>query len=127
MKEYMFYIRNDGKVLPADKEQEFLKKCEVYIEDLKKRGKLISAQPLAREGKIIYKLAGAWNEEAYHKSSDVDAGYYHIRATDLDDAVAIAKDNPEFIYRPSAKIEIHLIKTDEDSTGYIYPVENSPA
>jgi hypothetical protein len=124
MKEYMFYIRNDGSELPADKEQEFLKLCEAYIEGLKKLGKLISAQPLGKEGKVISNSQGVWKEETYSKSEGIDAGYYHIRATDLNDAIAIAKENPEFVYRPSAKIEIHSIKTEEDSTGYVYPTEN---
>jgi hypothetical protein len=30
--------------------EQFLKKCEVCISDLKKAGKLVSAQPLVREG-----------------------------------------------------------------------------
>ncbi len=123
MKEFMLYIRNDGSVLPSDKEQEFLKKCEVYIEDLKKQGKLIGAQPLGEEGRIISNKRGVWKEAPYNESKEINAGYYHIRAKDLEDAVAIAKRNPEFTYRPGAKIEIRSIKTDEESTGYVYPVE----
>ena len=56
MKEFMFIIRNNNtnfsSLSPADQEQ-FLQKCMIYINDLKKEGKLIAAQPLAREGKII--------------------------------------------------------------------------
>jgi hypothetical protein len=125
MKEYMFYIRNDGSELSADKEEEFLKQCEVYIEDLKKQGKLISAQPLGKEVKILSNSGGTWKEEAYDTSDGTDAGYYHIRATDLSDAIAIAKKNPEFVYRPTAKIEVHPVKTDEESTGYVYPTGSS--
>ena len=121
MKEYMFYIRNDGSKLSSEDEKKFLKQCEIYIEELKKQGKLISAQPLGKEGKIISRVDNVWKEESYNESEDTDAGYYHIRAVDLDDAIVLAKQNPEFMYRSSAKIEIHSIKTEEKTTGYVYP------
>ena len=50
-----------------------------------------------------------------------DAEVGVIRAADLSEALAIAKDNPEFAYRPTARIEVRSIKTDEESTGYVYP------
>jgi hypothetical protein len=48
-------------------------------------------------------------------------GYYHIRAENIDEAVAIAKDNPEFAWVPSASIEIKQVKTKESATGFVYP------
>jgi hypothetical protein len=117
----MMYIRNDGRELPAHEEQAFLKACEAYIEELKRDGKLISAQPLAHEGKVISRSGGGWSEQPYDAGREVDAGYYQIRADDLDDAVAIAKRNPEFTFRPAAKIQVRAIKTDEETTGYVYP------
>ena len=44
----------------------------------------------------------------------------------MEDAVAMAKNNPEFVFRPSAKIEVHPVKTGEESAGYLYPTENLP-
>ncbi len=122
MREFMLYIRNDGSELRAEQMQPFLAACEKYIEDLRRAGKLIAAQPLGDEGKVISQSEGAWSEQPY-RASEVNAGYYHIRADDLRDAVAIAKQNPEFKYRPTAKIEVRAIKTSEDSTGYVYPTE----
>ena len=49
----------------------------------------------------------------------------HILAEDLDDAIAIAKGNPEFEYGTTARIEVRPIKMKEETTSYIYPtVEN---
>ena len=56
MKEFMLLIRNeiDHQALwSADKHEAFLKACERYIDNLTKESKLISAQPLVREGYII--------------------------------------------------------------------------
>lgn len=36
---------------------------------------------------------------------------------------SLSKRNPEFKYRPTAKIEVRSIKTSEDTTGYVYPVD----
>ena len=45
MKEYLLLIRKDEQSSPRlseDKHKEFIEKCMVYINDLKKEGKLIS-------------------------------------------------------------------------------------
>jgi hypothetical protein len=42
----------------------------------------------------------------------------------LDDAIAIAKDNPEFEYVSSATIEVRPIKMKEQETGFVYPKKN---
>jgi hypothetical protein len=52
---------------------------------------------------------------------EVQVGYYHIRANDMDDAVAIAKNNPEFEYVPSASIEVTAVKVKEEATDFVYP------
>ena len=63
MKEFMLLIRNeidDQAAWPSEQLGQFLKKCEVYIGNLKKEGKLISARPLVREGRMISGNKGAW-------------------------------------------------------------------
>lgn len=124
MKEYMLLIRNlsNSKESFTDMlHKEFVGKCEVYIDKLKSQGKLISAQPLIREGKMISGTPGAWKEDNYTQTGEVIVGYYHILANDLEDAVAIAKENPEFAYTTTAKIEVRPIKMKEEITGFIYP------
>ena len=124
MKEYMFYIRNAGDAKAALSSEEhlaFVKKCEVYIGRLKTEGKLIAAQPIVREGFVISKSSGSWSEVAVDPVKEVQVGYYHIRANDMEDAIAIAKANPEFEYVPSASIEVRPVKTKEEKTNFVYP------
>jgi len=52
---------------------------------------------------------------------EVIVGYYHILANDLDDAIAIAKGNPEFAYTTTARVEVRPVKMKELTTGYVYP------
>lgn len=124
MQEFMLLVRNEGERLAAltpEKRLEFVKKCEVYIGDLKKKGKLIAAQPLIREGKIVSGTPASWKENPIDEKKEIQVGYYHILADDIDDAIAIAKGNPEFEYTPTAKVEVRPIKAQEEKTGFVYP------
>jgi len=124
MKEFKLLIRNlnsSKESFSPEEHDKFLKACEVYIEKLKKNKNLISAQPLVREGKMIAGTPGAFKEGPYSDTKEVIVGYYHILAKDLDDAVAIAKENPEFAFTTTARIEVRPIKTKEVTTSYVYP------
>jgi len=124
MKEFMFYIRNEKdakKAMKAEENLAFLKKCETYINRLKNDHKLIAAQPLVREGVIITRAKKGWNEKDIVAETIVQVGYYHILANDIDEAISIAKENPEFEFVPSASIEVRPVKTEENETGFKYP------
>ena len=126
MKEFMLLIRNETdhkQEWPKEKHQKFLKSCENYIDRLKRGNHLIAAQPLVREGKIISGAIGTWKESPI-SVKEVQVGYYHIRANDISEAITLAKENPEFEYSNSAKIEVRPIKMKEESTGFVYPKEN---
>lgn len=123
-KEFMFYIRNAGDAkaaLSSDEHLAFVKKCEVYIGRLRSQGKLVSAQPIIREGFVLSKPPDGWSKVAIDPTKEVQVGYYHIMADNMDEALEIAKQNPEFEYVPSARIEIHQIKTKEEETNFVYP------
>jgi hypothetical protein len=124
MKEFMFYIRNERdakKSLTSEEHLAFIKKCEIYISDLKRDNRLLSAQPLIREGVVISKSNDDWKEKTIETDREVQVGYYHILAKDIDEAIRIAKDNPEFVYVSSATIEVREVKTKENETGFVYP------
>ncbi len=124
MKEFMLIIRNEidhQASWSAEQHSVFLKKCEDYIGRLTKEEKLKSAQPLVREGKIVSVSKGAWKEGPFNESKEIIVGYYHILAEDLDDAIAIAKRNPEFEYGTTARIEVRPVKMKEETTGFVYP------
>ena len=124
MVEFIFFIRkqkNSKDNLPRDVHHQFLKSCESYIDNLKSKNQLISAQPIDWRGKIISNKNQSWNESSFDESDEVIGGYYHILANSLEEAVEIAKRNPEFAYTDTARIEVRPIKMKEQSTGFIYP------
>ena len=122
----MLYIRNSGDAktaLSPDEHLAFIKKCEVYIGKLKSEGKLLGAQPLVREGSIISKQNSNWSYKPIDPQKEVQVGYYHIIADDLNEAIEMAKENPEFEYVSSATIEVRPIKMKEEQTNFTYPNE----
>ena len=124
MKEFMLLIRNENdskSTFSPELHQEFVNKCMVYIADLTKEKKLISAQPLVREGAIISGNPAAWKTSPFNETKEVIVGYYHILAKDIDEAIEIAKGNPEFAYTATARIEVRPVKMVEESTKYTYP------
>ena len=124
MKEFMFFIRKQSKsetTLSPDQHQKFLKSCESYINKLKDDGKLISAQPIEWTVKIISGTKEVWTEAPFDERKEIIAGYYHLLAKDLDEAITIAKANPEFQYNRDTRIEIRPIKTKEEKTTFVYP------
>ena len=124
MGEYMLRVLNtiDHQAAWSPEQQhKFLKSCETYIGRLMQDGKLKAAQPLAREGVIVSGTDGQWKTSPFAETGEIQVGYYHILAKDLDEAIEIAKGNPEFAFGTSARIEIRPIKTKEESTRYVYP------
>ena len=120
----MLLIRNEGDgkaMLSPEQQQQFLNACMVYIEELKKSGNLKSAQPLVREGKMISGAPGSFKDGPYNETKEIIVGYYHILASDMEGAIAIAKRNPEFAFVKGAKIEVRPVKMKEQSTNYVYP------
>jgi len=124
MPEFMLLIRNkvDHEATWApERHLAFVKQCEAYIGDLKKQGKLIAARPLIKEGRTISGSDGAWREAPMDPRGIIQVGYYHIVAHDAEEAVAIAKMNPEFEFSPTAQVEVRMIKGSEAQTGFVYP------
>jgi hypothetical protein len=124
VKEFMLLIRNEIDHQAAwspEQLRQFLKKCEDYIANLTKEGKLISAQPLVREGRMIFRSGNVWKEEPFNETKEVIVGYYHILAKDLNEAIAIAQRNPEFECGTTARIEVRPVMMKEESTNYTYP------
>ncbi len=127
MKEFMLLIRNEIDHHASWSEEyhlQFLNKCKEYIDDLTADCKLKSAQPLLREGIILSNSSGEWKEKYFVESKEVIVGYYHINAADIDEAIKIAKGNPEFQFGNTARIEIRPIKIKEENTSFVYPDKN---
>ena len=113
--EFMFFVYSDGNRvtdLTSEKQQLHIQKIGAYIENLAKTGKLKDAQPFEMEGTKISNYKGVFSETELNKNKKVIAGYYHILALNMEEAIAIAKADPRFeeegweiVIRPIKKVE----------------------
>ena len=128
-KEFMLYICNAAPgakdALSAEQHLAFVQQCEVYINRLAAAGKLIGAQPLLPEGIMVSRESNDWATVPIQHAGKVQVGYYHIIAGDMEEAIRIAKENPEFDFIASASVEIRPVKTKEARTAFVYPAGES--
>jgi len=53
--------------------------------------KLIAAQPIVREGLVLKKSESGWIEKDIAADTETQVGYYHILATNMDEAINCKK------------------------------------
>jgi hypothetical protein len=80
---------------------------------------------LKGSGKIISREEGMWKDIPFNESPEVIGGYYHLLANDLDEAMEIARRNPEFEFNKDTSIEVRPIKMKEETTGFVYPAKKN--
>ncbi len=99
MQEFMLFIRAEGNPvakLSPEQQQNHVEKVGGFIKRLVEEGKMKSAQPLEMEGKIISFKNGKFIDGPFNETKEVIAGYYHLNAANLKEAIAIAKSDPRF-------------------------------
>ena len=99
MKEFMVFIKNEGNpiaALSAEQQQAHVQKVGAYIMGLVEAGKMKAAQPLEMEGTIIGQKNGNFVDGPFNETKEVISGYYHLLAADLNEAIAMVKEDPRF-------------------------------
>ncbi len=115
MKEFFLIIRAKGdpmESMPKDRQKAHIQKVSEYIEGLTVEGKLIGAQPFKPQGAIVIKKDEKLGHIAIDANREIISGYYHIKAKDLDEAIATAKMDPRF-EDGNWKIEVRPVMTVE--------------
>ena len=115
MKEFMIFILAEGNPVAAlspEEQQQHVQKVGGYIEALMKKGVLKEAQPLEMQGVLLSGKKGAFIDGPFNESKEVIAGYYHLLAENIDEAVAIAKQDPRF-EEEGWRMEIRPVMTVE--------------
>ena len=103
MKEFLLILRggeegmSDAQKSPEKFQQQMLK-WKNWMEGLGKQGKLIAGHPLAKEGTVISGGKKVVTDGPFVEGKEMVGGYLMIKANDVPDAVAIAKNCPIFEY-----------------------------
>ncbi len=109
MKDFLLILKTEGNVwtdLSPEQLQKHIENGGAYIGNLIKEGILKNANPIDKGSRVISENNGVLRDGPFNESKEVVAGYFHIVAKNMDEAVAIAKANPIFNDLPT-KIEVH--------------------
>ncbi len=98
-----------GRICSRSSCRNILQKALRISASLIKEGKLKSAAPLDTSSKTTTDGKGIIKDGPFNETKEVIAGYFHIVAENMEEAVEIAKANPIFSDIPT-KIEVHLLR-----------------
>lgn len=79
-------------------------KWMAWIEKLNKVGKYIAGEPLLPGGKLITGKKKTVTDGPYTEGKEVVGGFFLINAKDLDEAVKICDDYPDYEYGGSIQV-----------------------
>ena len=111
MKEFMLFIKSEGDPLAhlsLQQQQEHVQKVGAFINKLVAERKMKAAQPLEMEGRVVSFKSGKFIDGPFNETKEVISGYYHLLAENLEEALAIAKEDPRF-HDGQWKIEVRPI------------------
>ena len=114
-KEFMLLIRATGNPihdLSFQEQQAHIQKIGAFIRNLAEEGKLKGAQPFEIDGIMLSSKNGELFEAPFqeNETDEIIAGYYHIEATDMEEAMQIARSDPRFM-DSDWRIEVRPIMT----------------
>lgn len=95
----MVFIKAEGNPMASlspEQQQQHIQKVGHYIQQHMEEGKMLAAQPLEFDGKIISNQKGSFTDAPFTESKEVITGYYHLKARDLTEAEEITKKDPRF-------------------------------
>jgi hypothetical protein len=116
MEKFMFIFHGGSDVAPEMKNpeamQKHMQKWFAWIEKLRKEGRYESGEPLEPRGKFVSGPNKIVTDGPFAESKELVGGFFIIKAKDIDEAVALTEDYPDFIFngkvqvRPLQKMEM---------------------
>ena len=94
--------------LSPEQTQKQMNKWFAWIDKLRSKGKYQSGEPLTPGGKILsHKNGKIVVDGPFAESKEAVAGYFVVEATNLDEAVEISKEYPDFPF--GGKVEVREV------------------
>lgn len=84
--------------------QAHMGKWMAWIDKLNKAGKYVSGEPLLPGGKLVSGNKKSVTDGPFTEGKEVVGGFFIINANDMDEAVAISKDFPDFEYGGAVQV-----------------------
>ena len=86
-------------------------KWMAWVERLNKEGRYVSGEPLLPGGKLVTGSKKTVTDGPYTEGKEVVGGYFVVNAGNMEEAVDIAKDCPDYEYGGSVQVR-QVMKLD---------------
>ncbi len=110
MEKFMFIFHggsSDASSMSPAEAQENMQKWFGWIEKLQKENRYVSGDPLDPRGKIVSGSKKIVTDGPFAEGKELVGGYFIVNAKDLDEAVILAKDCPDF--ERGGKVEVRPV------------------
>jgi len=88
----------------AEQMQNEMGKWMAWIEKLNKQGKYVSGEPLLPGGKLVTGKNRNVTDGPYTEGKEIVGGFFIVNAKDINEAVEISKDCPDFEHGGSVQV-----------------------
>ncbi len=107
--EYMFLFRGNDwhKGLDPEDVQRISRQWMNWFERLSAQGKVLAGSPLEPEGRIVGKNGRIVADGPFAESKEAIGGYFLLRVSTFEEALAIAKECPGLSY--GAEVEVRPV------------------
>jgi hypothetical protein len=112
MEKFMYIFHGGSDVAPEmqspEAMQKHMQKWFAWVEKLQKEGRYEGGEPLEPRGKIISGSKRVVTDGPFAEGKELVGGYFIIKAKDLDEAVALTKDYPDFDF--NGRVEVRPVQ-----------------
>ncbi len=99
----IFHGANANDLSPEVMESQ-MGKWMAWVEKLNQNGQYVSGEPLLPGGKLLTSSNKAGTDGPYTEGKEVVGGYFIINAANMDEAVQISQDYPDFDFGGSVQV-----------------------
>ncbi len=104
MERFMFLFRGGLQSDSPEEMQNHMQKWFAWVEKLKKEGKYLAGEPLNRGGRTVTGAKKTVTDGPFTEGKDIIGGFFMVTAKSYDEAVAMAKDCPDYEYGGSVEV-----------------------
>jgi len=103
----LIFIGGDPSHLSPEKQQAHMQKWFEWVEKLKNEKRYLSGEALQPTGKTVSGSKKTVTDGPFAESKEVVGGYFVLMAKDIEEAIRIAKDCPD--YELGGKVEVREV------------------
>jgi hypothetical protein len=112
MEKFMLIFHGGSDIAPEMRVPEALQahmqKWFAWVDKLKKEGRYVGGEPLEPTGKFISGKNKVMTDGPFAESKELVGGYFIVHAKDIDEAVKLCDDYPDFVF--DGKIQVRPVR-----------------